>query len=319
MATDIVTQLYKQFYHQHTGAVDTGQASSHWKQFSKNFQIKINADESIQTIKGYGFGGSDDNRFLARVTSVIGNAVLLSRLNYPGLSKEIRKAKKTVLSMGLSFSQDAFRQACTKYLLEKETGRQNIPVKNILIIGDGHGILAALMSEQYPDAKIFLIDLGATLFFQAYYLGKKFTSKQHTLLGYSNNNNACPGFFYCPAEQLENFPFKEIDLAINVASMQEMSLDIVANYFKILRERKTKLFYCCNRLEKWLPDGQVTRFLEYPWKKEDKHLIDEKCPWHQFFVGRSGAENLKLFNLVPVPFFHRYDGLHWHRLTLLSH
>ncbi len=127
------------------------------------------------------------------------------------------------------------------------------------------------------------------------------------------------GFFYCPAEKPEYFPEEEIDLAINVASMQEMTMDAVAAYFQYLRERKTKLFYCCNRLEKNLPDGKCIRFMDYPWKKEDIRLVDEKCPWHQFFFGRSAAHHYKLFKRIPIPLLHRYDGVHWHRLSLLSH
>ncbi len=165
MAADIALQLYKEFYKPDTGAVDTQQSSAHWKSFSKNFKVELNADQTVRTIKGYGFGGSDDNRLIAKIAAWIGNRLLLSQVNYPGLAKETSDAKKLVRTMGLSFSQDAFRQVCTKYLLEKETAKNNIEVKNILIIGDGYGILAALLSEKYPDAKIFLIDLGATLFF----------------------------------------------------------------------------------------------------------------------------------------------------------
>ena len=101
--------------------------------------------------------------------------------------------------------------------------------------------------------------------------------------------------------------------------IKEKNIEVVNNYFSMLRERKTKLFYCCNRLEKTFFDGRVTRFNEYAWKKEDKHLVDEKCPWHQFFFARSTNPNLKLFNLIPIPLLHRYDGVHWHRLSLLSH
>jgi len=161
--------------------------------------------------------------------------------------------------------------------------------------------------------------LALHFFFQAYYLGQAFANKKHVLLGKTKEENNENGFFYCPAERLQDFPLEEIDLAINVASMQEMTIGVVNNYFRMMRERKTKLFYCCNRLEKTLPDGQVTRFKEYGWKNDDIHLIDEKCPWHQYFAGRGTSENVKLMNILPIPLLHRYDGVHWHRLSLLSH
>ena len=319
MVSDISLQLYKEFYKQESVGTDSVKASAHWKNFSQSFQVEQNPDGSIRKIKGYGFGGSDDNRLSARIMSFIENGLLQAWLSYPGLAKEKKEAKKTVASMGLSFSRDAFRQVCTRYFLKREMAKTNIPVKNILIIGDGHGILAALMSEQYPEARIFLIDLGATLFFQAYYLENTFTDKQHVLLDKNNPSIPENGFLYCPAERLEDFPSIEIDLAINIASMQEMEITVVNDYFRFLRERKTKFFYCCNRLEKTLPDGKVTRFTDYQWLKEDIHLTDEKCSWHQFFFARSSAPNLKLFNIIPIPLLHHYDGVHWHRLTQLSH
>ena len=319
MASDIDKQLYREFYSNHSGDKEVVQASAHWKKFTQQFNVEYNPDGTIQTIKGYGFGGSDDKRFSARMMASIENSLLQFRLSYPGLSEEKQEAKKLVAEMSLSFSRDAFRQVCTGYFLKKEITKAAVEIKNILVIGDGHGILSALLSEHYPNAKIFLIDLGATLFFQAYYLGKKFKNKPHVLFGNEAGHNPGIGFYYCPAERLQDFPLVEIDLAINIASMQEMNIEVVNNYFSILRERKTKLFYCCNRLEKMLPDGRVTRFYEYAWKKDDKKLVDEKCPWHQFFFARSTNPNLKLFNLIPIPLLHRYDGVHWHRLSLLSH
>jgi putative sugar O-methyltransferase len=317
MAQTVINTLYKEFFNNGSAATDARQASAHWKDFSKHFSVSVDADENLLSVSGYGFGGSGNHDLNARVSATIGNAVMLTHLACKGLSGEIKRAKKLVATMGLSFSQDACRQVCTKYFLQKQIEKSKTLVNNILLIGDGHGILSALMHEQYPNAKIFLIDLGATLFFQAYHLGKKYPKAKHVLVGEVGNEEG--DFIYCPAEQVAHFPLTAIDLAINIASMQEMTPDVINQYFKMLRERKTGLFYCCNRLEKKLPDGQVIRFMEYPWTKEDKHLADEKCPWHQFFFGRSGSENVKLMNILPIPFFHKYDGVHWHRLTLLSH
>src|SRR5205823_5026710 len=59
-----------------------------------------------------------------------------------------------------------------------------------------------------------------------------------------------------------------LDLVINIASMQEMDAPVIAAYFEDLRSRqdgRALYFYCCNREEKRLPDGTITRFAEYPW------------------------------------------------------
>ena len=88
--------------------------------------------------------------------------------------------------------------------------------------------------------------------------------------------------------------------------MQEMDPPVTARYFELLRRAKTALFYCCNREEKVLPDGTVTRFAEFPWKPEDKVLFDELCPWHNSY-----------YALLP-PFYRPYDGPIRHRLVRLA-
>jgi hypothetical protein len=319
MTPDIVKKLYREFHSGPVQGTDSAEASSHWKDFSKYSKVEADADGNIITIKGFGFGGSDDSRLAAKIVAATGNKLMMAGLSYPGLEKDVKKSQQLVGSMGLYFSQDAFRQACTKFFLAKKIAEQKMPVKNILIIGDGFGVLAALMSEQYPGANIFLIDLGVTLFFQSYYLSKKFPGKSHTLLENGVTVKEGSGFYYCPAEHVQHFPEVELDLAINIASMQEMNPEMIRTYFNLLRERKTKLFYCCNRLEKILPDGTPARIFEFPWEAEDVFLVDEVCPWHKFFVGRIGGKSVKLLDFIPIPLLRKYDGVHWHRLALLAH
>jgi hypothetical protein len=318
MTPEIVKQLYREFHSGPVAGTNSEEASSHWKDFSQYSKVEADADGNILTIKGFGFGGSDDSRLAAKIVAAIGNQLMIAGLPYPGISADIKRSKAFVTSMGLYFSQDAFRQACTKFFLAKEIGKRKIPIRNILIIGDGFGVLAALMSEQYPEANIFLIDLGVTLFFQSYYLTKKFPNKQHTLIENGTQIKPGAGFYYCPAERVANFPVVELDLAINIASMQEMNPGMISIYFDLLRKRNTRLFYCCNRLEKILPDGTPARIFEFPWKDEDEFLVDEPCPWHKFFVGRIGGKNVKLMGIIPIPLLRKYDGVHWHRLAVLA-
>jgi hypothetical protein len=53
-----------------------------------------------------------------------------------------------------------------------------------------------------------------------------------------------------------------IDLTINIASMQEMNSEVVAEYFtdiSIAAQKHSGFFYCCNR-KKILPDGTIVKF-----------------------------------------------------------
>ena len=104
---------------------------------------------------------------------------------------------------------------------------------------------------------------------------------------------------------LENL---EVDLFINIASMQEMNPEVIDKYFKYMRSSKKSpcYFYCCNRLEKELPDGSIIKFINYPWKNNDDVLIDELCPWY------------KKYPSLKPPFFRKYDGPIQHRLIKIK-
>ena len=184
-----------------------------------------------------------------------------------------------------------------------------------MIIGDGHGILSALLHTRFPSARIVLVDLGSVLFFQSYHLHKAFPDASQVIADEAPTGVEST-FTFCPADLLEALPKGSIDLAVNVASMQEMDPAITARYFELLRERATRNFYCCNRIEKRI-GGNIIRFMEFPWLKNDVHLVDESCAWHQWFFGLGSSPNVK-FAGIPVPFMHRYDGQHWHRLTVLA-
>jgi hypothetical protein len=58
-----------------------------------------------------------------------------------------------------------------------------------------------------------------------------------------------------------------LDLAMNIASFQEIDPPLVREYFDDLRDvagRRRLALYCCNREEKRLPDGTIIRFDDYP-------------------------------------------------------
>ncbi|MEO7775527.1 MAG: putative sugar O-methyltransferase [Steroidobacteraceae bacterium] len=312
-AQGVLRDLVARYYAD--GAACGVNASSHWQEFSKHFQVRLRTDGSLESLKGYGFGTSSHTGLLARTFAMLGNAAHLRLLDAPGLGAGLDASRELVQRMGLRFSQDAFRQHCTAWLLERHPALAR-PPRTILVIGDGHGILAGLLYQRYPQAQIWLVDLGPTLLFQAAHLGRAYPAEAHVLAG-SGAGSRGAAFVYCAADQLGSLPEGDVDLAINVASMQEMTVAAIAGYFDLLRQRHTALFYCCNRLEKRLPGGEVLRILEYPWRTDDVHLVDELCPWSQWFVGIGRAKNVRWAGL-PLPLVHRYDGRIWHRLTRMA-
>ena len=110
------------------------------------------------------------------------------------------------------------------------------------------------------------------------------------------------------AEDHELLRLCPVGLTLNIASMQEMNPPIIKAYFDDMRaiaSNQQLIFYCCNREEKILPDGTVTKFNEYPWRANDQILIDELCPWHQ-----------RYYSFIP-PFYRPFDGSIRHRLVTL--
>ena len=311
--TRVTQKLFERFYASGVATFDK-EASSHWRDFSKNF-IAHSSGENLE-LDGYGFGESGRHNLQAKLISWCSIFLHLRNLSDYKLSKRIQGAKLVVKKMGLNFSLDAFRQVATLNLLSKYIESKNEP-RRILIIGDGHGILSALIHADYPKAQIILVDLGAVLLFQSHYLHKVFPEASQVLVDTGQNEYRNANFVFCPAGDLEQLSL-EIDLAINIASMQEMNPLVIARYFDFLRKSKTQLFYCCNRLEKFLVGGEVIRFMDYPWKPSDAHLVNELAPWHQWFFGIGGSsQNIKWMGM-PIPFVHEYDGPHWHRLTQMK-
>ena len=183
--------------------------------------------------------------------------------------------------------------------------------------------MASLIKEVHPHAKIYLVDLGKTLLFQCHYCFKAHPKSNHHLV--TRDSGAIDGFLetdfvYCPAEHLSRLDPVMFNWAININSMQEMNTETVQNYFKFLRMHMAKdhLFYCCNREEKIMPEGEISRFLSYPWHKDDLHLVDEACPWQKCILSRRSLEKgPKIFNR-RVPFINYFDGDIRHRLSVFQ-
>ena len=116
-----------------------------------------------------------------------------------------------------------------------------------------------------------------------------------------------PKIIFWEAENYLALSSLPVDLFINIASMGEMDMSVVRNYFKIMRSSSgKKYFYCCNRVDKILPDGEAVRFVEYPWGTQDEIILDELCPWYQRYP-------------VPQPpFWKPFLGPLQHRLVKLG-
>ena len=277
------------------------QTSSHWRKLGKFQKIKyINGDLSL---KGIGFGNNEASKniflkikyFLTNIPSKI------------SLWELIKYSKKNIINNMIYVSKQSsrfFDYDCARNILTVNLLNEKIPLleeKTFCIIGDGYGALGCLIKKNFPKSKIIYINLGRSLLFDFYYSKKVFPEMDHYLIR-SSNDSYSKDFNYIEAELYKNIDI-ESDIFVNTHSMQEMNYEVINSYFMMMRKQKKETwFYCCNRISKELPDGEIINFLNYPWSKEDQLIIDGLCPWAQKFP----------INLPP--FYRNFDGPHQHRL-----
>ncbi len=317
----LIRDLYELYYMKES-PVD-GLVSSHWKEYSKKLKFRLDETGLPIEVAGYGFGDLQVRNIPYQILCFVGMLLSLSMLpSGRDVMRIMRLAWPLCRRMGLSFNQDAFRQVCSMALIERHLSpvRRESKLRAIMI-GDGYGFLASLFKERFPNSTIVLVDLGKILVFQAYYCQKAHPQKVHqAVVGGGEIDLSKRDFVYCPAEFLNGASQLTYDVAVNIASMQEMTTSSLVGYFQFLRRQMEAdgLFYCCNRERKVLAGGEILEFKHYPWHPEDVHLVDETCPWHKYYLSFITTANGPRVFGARIPFVNDFDGPTRHRLTRLS-
>jgi hypothetical protein len=126
----------------------------------------------------------------------------------------------------------------------------NFPSR-IVEIGGGYGGLALHLSGILKSCRYVLVDLPETLVFSAAYLVLQAPAKRLYLYDpvdpLDAKTLACFDFVLLPDYRLDALIDFEFDLAINVASMQEMRVDQIERYLDFIRKTCRGVFYTCNR------------------------------------------------------------------------
>lgn len=206
---------------------------------------------------------------------------------------------------------DILRQVFTISLCKKMIPNF-LQLKNHLVIGDGFGVLSSLIILE-GGKKVISINLNEVLLVDYIYTRKIISDNSTVLIKDSSDLQTALekneiNLIYIQANNHSILHDIKINTSFNIVSMQEMNHNIIKQYFDILRNCKSRslYFYCCNRIQKTLPDKTKIMFLNYPWADSDEILVDELCPWHQ-----------KYYSIKP-PFYHSYDGLIQHRLVKIN-
>lgn len=200
--------------------------------------------------------------------------------NILNLGKKITEERKII------FEYDHVKQLLCCDVMNKLELFSNC--KMICIIGDGYGYVTTLTKRMFPEKTVICVNLGKMLIFDVICCELNFDSHNSSNTAYlaresgdiEDSNNG--GIYFLEAENCHLLRGLPISLFINICSMQEMDMDVIKDYFSIMRSSSVEsYFYSCNRVEKKFKDGSCISFNEYPWSENDKILIDEICPWIQ--------------------------------------
>lgn len=291
--------------------------SSHWEKYAPQSQLVLENDKVVR-LKGIGFGAMERSVLgLAfewlTITSYL--AALENRGNILKWMKLANSHLKALKKLHISFTYDVFRQCCVAATLEEHIKKFDNP--SLLMIGDGYGLLSVLIKDRFPNTTIHFVDILPALFFQATTMMLSFPESKHQLASEKTPNK--PDFIYCHPNNLQDICEYKYDLCVNVASMQEMNMESINNYFKLIRNQLKPggLFYCCNRIEKQHPNGEIIRFNEYPWQENDKTIFCETPAFYRWFFSNGKTTRKLKIGGIQIPFGRLFDGDFLHKLAVI--
>jgi hypothetical protein len=313
MSQEILNILYTKYFEngRHYSAV----TSSHWREVGSHQVVRM--DDKWQ-LKGSGFGDRLNNTWKNRFRRLPAKLLVNQMLRHHGCpSRLIEYGEQLAFLQDRVFDYDCAKQLLAIDQIVKTLGGDStidnplsvLGVKDIAVIGDGYGYMGALLARLDKGVTITSINLGSGLFFDVYYTVMSMPKEKVKLLdGGAEVTIGSDRLRFLEAEHYSMLSIIPVDLYINIASMQEMELSVVNSYMQYMRNGHggKAYFYCCNRVEKELPDGQCIKLAEYGWSEDDEVLLDELCPWYQ-----------KYPKSMP-PGWYPFDGPIQHRLVKLA-
>ena len=300
--------LYDEFNHQSSAYSESCSevTSSFWKIHGSETLVQLNKEESVVHLRSAGFDDLRERNLINLIKNI--PARILLRKYIAKLSSDLKATLfVTVRNQKRILTHNCVKQALSvKKVMEHGVSFEH---KKVAVIGDGNGFLGIFLKTLFPASRIVFINLGKILMFDYVHTANCLPPPRASLNLVLNPSQYNPhaDFNFIPAERIFDSKINDIDIFINIASMQEMDLSVIRRYFNFMRnQKKPAYFYCCNRESKILPDGSRIRFADYGWSEEDKIIFDEVCDWYfRYPISRP-------------PFFRKFDGLHRHRLIEVS-
>jgi hypothetical protein len=284
--------------------LDESEKSSHWKFYTKQFVIDDN--QRIKGISGFSsrskafpFSGAIHERAQKRTFPNFEEA---KKSRFHALAKHICKLQERAVDVCV------IRHVFTFMLLEEFS----LLKKNLTccVIGDGQSNFISIASAGKFFDKLISINLGEVLLSDLDLLEKLPLQPRNVRLAQGKSElktllkDKHVNIILVRAHDKNLLEVMNIDLFINMASFQEMTNQLISQYFQVIKSNKATL-YCCNREVKVLRGGERLEFDQYPWG-DAEILVDEGCPWHKYFYD---FRSPRLFRRLS------YDGSLRHRLA----
>lgn len=285
--------------------LDSDVVSSHWKKYGGETFISFDKDFSYVDLRAEGFDDFQQKSILNSIKNIPIDFYLRRKL-LPLLPSRLIDGIKNIADLQKRvISFNCVKQALCLNSIEK--CGLDFNGKKIAIIGDGNGFMGMFLKTLYPNIKIIQINLAKVLMFDLIFTSLLPISNKLNVVLKNEDYLKSADFNFIPAEEISAIDLDDIDLFLNIASMQEMDSSTIKLYFKLIRSQNLEktYFYCCNRISKELPDGTIVNFDDYPWLESDTVLFDEVCDWYSEFP------------ISRPPFVHKFDGMHKHRLIEL--
>ena len=210
-------------------------ASSHWQKYHSEFRYEDGFFHGLQ-----GFGGNSSNRFMAPFHWVLQHRYRKIGAEFERFKAYKAQASKIAKAQGRILDQDLLRQALTLSFLDHHLHFSTPPI--IAVIGDGFAAMTSLLLKTGWARHVVLVNLTRTLLVDQCYAAKttgldtiRLCSNVDDLRDLQTEDYPAGGITAIEATQSELLKLTLFDLAINIASMQEMNPEIVSNYFSHMR------------------------------------------------------------------------------------
>jgi hypothetical protein len=230
---------------------------------------------------------------------------------FPANGECQRLARVIAARQGRQTTLDFVRQALALAFIRAHVSLDRTDEAS-LVIGDGFGVMTALLLLALPKRRVVLANLTKPLLLDLVNVRKSVPGVSLALVSSAAEMDEALAradlrLIAVRADDSGLIQRAPIGLAVSMASMQEMNPPVFAEYFRILRTNPAErtAFYCANRMWKKLYDGTEVRFDDYPWRAGDEMLYDGPVPWEELHYDKK-----------PPFWFHRPGGQKAMRLRL---